>query len=400
MPKFSIVYPTRDRPQFVEVALRFLEESTFKDFEVIVSDNPSSLGGDCAGVCRSSKLKNLRYFRTPHDLTMVENWNLALTQTTGDYVLYLTDKMFLYPKTLERLDVATRNTDSEIVSWVDAIYDPKDYASYFSSGQVYPRVRSNWNLLWAYEYRSYSPSKALRTRARARLSRDRQNASTYSRGKIIFGAYKKTLIERVINKTGMLFHELAPDYTSMICALSLAKSAIEMRLPGVVHINTDLSNGGRMAVDDSLARSWIDATKDSNQVLADMVIPGLYASQHAFVSHDYQSILRKFSLGFPINKANWIRHCEGDLSVLQRNWSSSTVEIEQLKKLNEAIRSLSIPEKLNHHLISLRNRVFLRTPLRQFRWLFLVIKSNLKFNQSVEVGNIYDCISTQDVFRK
>jgi glycosyltransferase involved in cell wall biosynthesis len=399
MPKFSVVYPTRDRPQFIEVAIRFLEKSTFKDFEVIVSDNPSTSQMDCSEACRSSDILDIKYFRTPKEMSMVENWNLALTKATGEYVLFLTDKMFLLPHALERLDLATRNTEAEIVSWVDAVYSPNEYPNYFSRGQFYPRERSSWSL-WRSDYRSYSTSRALKTKAKAVVSRDKQNGSVYSKGKIIFGAYKNTLIERIINQTGQLFHDLSPDYTSMICALSLAKSAVEIRLPGIVHVNTDLSNGGKMAVDDSLSRNWIDATKNGNQVLADMVIPGLFASQHAFVSHDYQSLLRNFDLGFRINKANWIRHCETDIKMVGRKWSSQSVKDEQLKRLNEAIRDLPVLERLNHHSVSLR-RVILGSKLfNKPRWLLLLIKSNLKFNKSVELETIYDCISTINAVHK
>ena len=99
-PRFSIVYPTRHRPEFIRQALRILERQRHGAFEVVVCDNFVDPALSCEQICRESSLANLRYVRPPRPLGMVENWNHALQFATGAYVSYLTDKMFVLPDAL------------------------------------------------------------------------------------------------------------------------------------------------------------------------------------------------------------------------------------------------------------------------------------------------------------
>jgi glycosyltransferase involved in cell wall biosynthesis len=94
---FSLVYPTRHRPEFIAQALRILEAQGHEGFEVVVSDNYTDPDLSCETVCRRSSLARLTYVRPPAPVDMVDNWNHALAHATGDYVAFLTDKMFVLP---------------------------------------------------------------------------------------------------------------------------------------------------------------------------------------------------------------------------------------------------------------------------------------------------------------
>src|SRR4051812_29084241 len=135
-PRFSLVYPTRHRPAFVRQALMILERQEYDSFEVIVSDNFVDATLTCEQVVRESSLGNVTYVRPPEPVGMVENWRYALQFATGDYVCYFTDKMFLLPGALRRVDRAIRDSaDPEIISWTSDSYDPDSYADYFGAGQ-------------------------------------------------------------------------------------------------------------------------------------------------------------------------------------------------------------------------------------------------------------------------
>lgn len=49
-PMFSIVIPTRDRIKHMKFNLQILKMATFDDYEVIVSDNPTSEEKACKKV--------------------------------------------------------------------------------------------------------------------------------------------------------------------------------------------------------------------------------------------------------------------------------------------------------------------------------------------------------------
>jgi glycosyltransferase involved in cell wall biosynthesis len=337
-PRFSIVYPTRHRPEFIAQALRILEMQRHDSFEVIVSDNYLDAGLTCEEICRETGVANVRYVRPPRPLGMVENWNHALQFATGDYVCYLTDKMFVLPSALGQIERAIDSAGGpEIVSWVSDAYNPQSYADYFDVGQ-YVRVVSD---LQSGRYQPFSPRADLDRRGRAEVSRGEQSSSDYCRGKLAFGAYRRELVERIVSRYGALFHNISPDYTSMVLGLSEAREAIELASSCVVSINTDISNG--MLSDNNDAAAWgflSSLAGGTDGILPNLMVPGLYASMHNWVAHDFLTLKATFDLQFEFNMTNWLVYCTEDIYRPGRQWSEARIEAEQKSLLNAFVASL------------------------------------------------------------
>jgi glycosyltransferase involved in cell wall biosynthesis len=340
-PRFSIVYPTRHRPEFVRQALKILETQRYADFEVIVSDNYLDPALSCEQICHESTLANLRYVRPPRPLGMVENWNHALQFAAGEYVSYLTDKMFVLPDALGHIERAIDVAGGpEIVSWTSDFYNPASYADYFGDG-VYVSVSSD---VRSGLFRSYSPADELDHRGRAEVSRTEQSASQYCRGKLVFGAYCRGLVQRIVKRYGALFHSINPDYTSMVLGLAAAKGAIELNSSCVVSINTDISNGMLCDTNDAAALAFLSSLAGgAESTLPNMLVPGLYASLHNWVAHDYLTLKRAFHLSFGFNTVNWLVYCSEDIYRPGRRWSDPQVEAEQKGLLRAFVESLDPP---------------------------------------------------------
>jgi glycosyltransferase involved in cell wall biosynthesis len=87
--KISVLLPTRDRLELLRHAVASVRRLDDPDWEVVISDNCSS--GDVAGFVASLDDERIRYLRTPELLSVTENWNNALDNSTGEYVLMLGD---------------------------------------------------------------------------------------------------------------------------------------------------------------------------------------------------------------------------------------------------------------------------------------------------------------------
>jgi len=87
--KFSILLPTRNRVRYLEFAIQTVLRQDYRDWEIIVSDNDSE--EDVAGLCRSVGDERVKYFRTREFVPVTDNWNNALSRSTGDYVIMLGD---------------------------------------------------------------------------------------------------------------------------------------------------------------------------------------------------------------------------------------------------------------------------------------------------------------------
>jgi glycosyltransferase involved in cell wall biosynthesis len=365
-PRFSIVYPTRHRPEFIAQALRILETQRHGDFEVVVCDNYLDPAMSCEQICRDSSLANLKYVRPPQPVGMVENWNHALQSATGDYVSYLTDKMFVLPDALAHVERAIDAAGGpEIVSWTSDAFNPASYADYFGNGSyvgLSPNARSRL-------FRRYSPAGALDRRGRGEVARGEQTWPDYCRGKIAFGVYRRELLGRIANRFGALFHNISPDYTSMVLGLTEAHDAIELPVSCVVSVNTDISNGMLSDTNDAAALAFLNSLEGgADGILPNLLVPGLYASLHNWVAHDFLTLKKAFGLRFKFNTRNWLVYCHEDIYRFGRRWSDPQVETEQKRILATFLESLD-PRAAAAVQARIAARAAPKPPKRSFRGL-------------------------------
>ncbi|MEO7359690.1 MAG: glycosyltransferase family A protein, partial [Gemmatimonadaceae bacterium] len=340
-PRFSLIYPTRHRPDFVAQALSFVrQQGAPDDFEVIVCDNFIDPTLSCERVCRESGLTNIRYVRPPTPLGMVDNWNYAVQFATGEYVCIFTDKIFMLPGALDRISRAlTHMHEPEIISWVSDAFQPSRYPDYFGAGEY---TATQADEARAAPAAAYDPLEALRIKCRGDVSRYEQSPSQYCRGKMVFGAYSRELISRIVAKYGQLFLDISPDYTSMVLALAEATSACELSSSAVVSIATDISNGVLTSTNDALSLKYLKLLSgDMNDMMANTLVPGLYASQANIVSHDYLAVQRRFGIDVTLDVRNWLVYCIEDLSRPDRVWSCAEVEQEQTNIMHQFVGALA-----------------------------------------------------------
>jgi glycosyltransferase involved in cell wall biosynthesis len=322
---FSLVYPTKHRPEFVVMALKFLEAQNYDNFEVIISDNWSDPKLSCEDVCRNSSLKNIKYVRPSFPVGMVENWNHALGFARGDYVCYFTDKMFLLPGVLSYVNDLILSSKPDIVTWVDDVFVPDDASEFFGPG-LYKHTIATTSKIDGYKY--YNPLEELDKKASADKSRFENTVSEHARGKICYGAYSRALVDRILMKSGSLFKNIAPDYTSMILGLAFAESAIEINKAGIVHMSVNISNGQKTMVNDNDAFEFISQLECPSDILKNMLVPDLYSCQHNVVAHDYRTVRLHNDLNYNFNHLNWLVYIYEDFNIRNRNWSRPDIETQ------------------------------------------------------------------------
>jgi hypothetical protein len=135
-PRVSVYVPTRNRAAYLSQAIESVLGQTFRDLELVVSDNAST--DATAETVRGFDDERLSYLRRPTDLGLLGNFNACTAATQAPYLLVLADDEQLYPDHLARcVDVLDANPqvgmvhtafdvvgpDGELVaadaSWVD-----------------------------------------------------------------------------------------------------------------------------------------------------------------------------------------------------------------------------------------------------------------------------------------
>lgn len=309
-PLFSIVIPTRDRPELLRHALRSARLQTCADFEVVVSDNfvarpARAVFDECAD-------ERFRYLTPPQPLSMADHWEFACGQARGEYLTVLIDKTVLLPSVLESTRAALTQQPVDLVSWWNENY----HLDYEQSGDL--------------ETGSYGPRFAGRiapvaidTRGELvrRFSMDvRRGAEgvNYCYGKICFGVYSRALVQRIVARCGQLFYPISPDYTSMLPALALADGALDLGRPGLMSINAvGVSNGERYSRDARHALQFLSST-EAAWGAAHWPIGGLFASQHNAVAFDYLHMQRRVDemQDLQLNLANLLLRVREDLDAV------------------------------------------------------------------------------------
>ncbi len=99
-PFFSIVIPTKNRSNILIDTLLSIKNQTYDSYELIVVDNDD--GDETYKVCTSIPNEKMRYLKTG-SLNMFDNWNYAISNAIGEWVIVLEDKQALYKNSLEVL---------------------------------------------------------------------------------------------------------------------------------------------------------------------------------------------------------------------------------------------------------------------------------------------------------
>ena len=93
--KFSVLLPTRNRLEYLRYAVESVRRQDYDNWEIIVSDNYSE--DDIRGFVEALGDDRVRYVRTSSFVPVTDNWNNALNQSDGDYVVMLGDDDGLLP---------------------------------------------------------------------------------------------------------------------------------------------------------------------------------------------------------------------------------------------------------------------------------------------------------------
>ena len=109
-PRLSIGMPVYNGEQFLRETLDSILNQTFKDFELIISDNAST--DKTEEICReyAARDRRVRYYRNQQNLGAAPNYNRVFQLSNADYFKWATHDDLLAPEYLERcIEVLEQN---------------------------------------------------------------------------------------------------------------------------------------------------------------------------------------------------------------------------------------------------------------------------------------------------
>lgn len=134
MEKYTVIIPTRDRAETLEATLRTCLRQTYKNFEIIVSDNCSTDNTreivDCLDDPR------IRYVNPGRRLSMSGNFEFALGHVTDGFVMFIGSDDGIMPDAIEYVDSIVRQYEVDAVSCRQASYVWPDFPDRNIAGQL------------------------------------------------------------------------------------------------------------------------------------------------------------------------------------------------------------------------------------------------------------------------
>jgi glycosyltransferase involved in cell wall biosynthesis len=242
-PKFSIVIPTRNRPQTLQYAIKSCLNQNFEDYEIIVSDNFSS--PDTKNVVEKFNDDRIIFVRTKQPLAMSENWDYAISQIRGDYVILIGDDDSLLLNSLSHLDNIIDLTDERVIRWEWILYYWPDFFMKNVAGKIFiPMSNSSIEL---------NSTEIINKVANFELH--------YKTLPMLYNsAVHNSILKEIRKKNNVFFHSQAPDiYSGFVIAKSVKK---------YLSLNTPLSIAGLSKASNGAAQLY---TKENSNIKEDFI---------------------------------------------------------------------------------------------------------------------------------
>lgn len=225
-PLISIIIPTRERCETLLYAIRTALDQTSTNFEVIVSDNFSE--DETEAVAKSFTDSRVRYFNTGRRLPMSDNWEFALGQARGEYIIFIGDDDAIMPGGIDRLEAMIRARPSLVYCWPTPIYswpmDGHEPQVLFS-----PRIEE---------------TRVINLRTRARVAIVSGGSLCNRLPGMYHSAVARSIADRIRDTTGRVFHSTQPDVFTCLAVPAFCATAVRMSFCVTVHGVSQKSNGG------------------------------------------------------------------------------------------------------------------------------------------------------------
>ena len=102
LPLVSILIPTHNRPDYLEIALKSALEQSYENIEIIISDNSDDALSQERIAPYLRRYPNIFYYQT-QGTTAIENFNKCLVVSKGEYINYLMDDDVFHPEKIKRM---------------------------------------------------------------------------------------------------------------------------------------------------------------------------------------------------------------------------------------------------------------------------------------------------------
>lgn len=246
MPTLSVIIPTHERFRYAQETVATILDM-HEDIELIVSD--TSVVDPWTSALSHPRLKVVR---PGVGISVVDNFNSALSHATGDYVCFIGDDDLIAP---EIVDIARKakelNVDAVRFTF-PIIFYWKDYL-HRSNPEAYSAT------VWISQYSG--EVHALDAEAALCEAADNLGHGVFGMPRSYCGLISSALIKRILADHDTLFGGVSPDIYSAALISAHATKALDIDFPAVIPGASGASTAGQSA-----AGRHVGALRDNDHI--------------------------------------------------------------------------------------------------------------------------------------
>ena len=149
--------PTRNRALFIGDALKSVLDQSYQNLEIIIQNNNSK--DNTEEIIKSFKDSRIKYFKSNKDLSLLDNWSVALNKAKGEYFLRLDDDNILFSTFIEDALKACIGNDFDGITCNSYIVSSNLEIKSLNNFSTAQTVRElNWKELMFLTYEAFTDS--------------------------------------------------------------------------------------------------------------------------------------------------------------------------------------------------------------------------------------------------
>ncbi len=230
-PLLSIVIPTKNRYKYLVGALESFLLLERTDFEVVIQDNSDDNSFIKDYIDEHKEFTFVRYYYNSEHLSMSENSDQAISNSSGEYVCFLGDDDTVTDKIFDVIDYMKNNHCDSCLGKINR-YNWKDYRDIHSGAEV---------------YRSYKYDATFEGIDTDVILNNLLNIGAIEMlnlPRVYHGVVKRSLLDLIKDKTGTFFPGPSPDMASAVAIAVFANKHIQTNIPIIISGFSHNSGGG------------------------------------------------------------------------------------------------------------------------------------------------------------
>jgi len=231
-PIVSVIVPTKNRYKYLKHLIKLIDSFKSDEIELVIQDN-SDDNNEIIKYINDLACHNIRYFYCSEKLSMSENSDLAVSNSTGEYICFIGDDDGICRNIIDCVKwMRKNNIDSLRTSRVD--YNWVDYNKSNKKDMSQTLLYKSFN----FTYKYVNPIKELKNILKKGLQDLDEIPLLYN------SIVKREILDKIFNIGNTYFPGASPDISNGIALCFFVKTHVVVDVPVVISGSSKMTGGG------------------------------------------------------------------------------------------------------------------------------------------------------------